>query len=655
MGQYQYAPLQTNQIRVLHLLAGAGDGTPRGSLRVVDFETNSTVGDPHTSNGPPFDALSYVWGSDLKPRLFETPSAPIPITESLFSSLIRLRRTDSDRLIWADAICINQNDTSEKEVQVALMGEIYGRASRVLCDLGEESYDSEKALGLLDSYWIKNIRKGWIFSSHHEPLSAEETVTLLGLDLPSQEEADKIDFRVVAGSSEVACVQRFLSRPWFRRLWVVQEFVLGKEVIFLCGQQKIDWLRLLAGIMVYGEGWPFLDHNDPRQSLADLYAPYFAMCLTRLNKHLDPDSAAGRVYDKVMSAQHGSWGPGTVYSLHSIFGIFSQCKTRFPRDRFFGVLSFFQGDLSPELAPDYSSSDEEIILRFGRHCLTNSGGEGESLMLAGIPRRVKKRSRKTPKHRRGWLPSWLPDYTDEERLKESYLGPLSNLLYQAAGDTQFTIELDSQCDDYAHLVGCRFDVVTNMEKYREVTEITAETVLRKFEKALNFFLFDADEPMEGKEGYPTGEHIMDATWKTMCNYHPGIGREVERSLALGFRFVHRLILTGRRQLPQSSAAISKLAEISKGMTDFSCELIRSWSGKLVKTKKGYFGSVPVTTRKGDQIWIISGCRIPLVLRPNSRTGPSGMYRIVGTAYVHGIMNGEYLTDPDFKLGGVSLY
>ena len=87
-----------------------------------------------------YDALSYVWGEKGGniPMLCEGKS--IEITKNCEEVLRYLRRHNEDRVLWVDAICINQNSDREKSRQVELMGHIYKSASTV-------------TIGLVQVYW----------------------------------------------------------------------------------------------------------------------------------------------------------------------------------------------------------------------------------------------------------------------------------------------------------------------------------------------------------------------------------------------------------------------------------------------------------------------------------------------------------------------
>ena len=142
--RYMHSPLtDPSCIRLLTLLPGKS-GTPlKCELAKLD---NPTPGS--------YEALSYAWGSvstsdDIEICEATNPDqtgGSLPITRNLFDALQRLR-TEAPRLLWIDALCINQDDLEEKGNQVARMGHIYRNASRVVVWLGEdEAYPRTRAL-----------------------------------------------------------------------------------------------------------------------------------------------------------------------------------------------------------------------------------------------------------------------------------------------------------------------------------------------------------------------------------------------------------------------------------------------------------------------------------------------------------------------------
>ncbi|KAF1836320.1 heterokaryon incompatibility, partial [Decorospora gaudefroyi] len=130
-----------------------------------------------------FEALSYTWGdSNLKLRSVILNGIRFPVTPNLWDALATFRSETVDRVLWIDALCINQSDNDEKSVQIQLMREIYRSTSQVLIWLGEASSDSALAMD-----FIKEIPR---------------------IDLENGREVEWL------------ALERLFRRPWWTRSWV---------------------------------------------------------------------------------------------------------------------------------------------------------------------------------------------------------------------------------------------------------------------------------------------------------------------------------------------------------------------------------------------------------------------------------------------------
>jgi hypothetical protein len=125
---YEYLPLneEASHIRLLTLLPG------KFSTKIhIDLHIEQLT----TERRPRYEALSYVWGStqDLI-DIFIGPSTQytIGVTQNLASALRYHRYQDRERVLWVDAICVNQKDLQERSKQVKRMANIYTMANRVL-------------------------------------------------------------------------------------------------------------------------------------------------------------------------------------------------------------------------------------------------------------------------------------------------------------------------------------------------------------------------------------------------------------------------------------------------------------------------------------------------------------------------------------------
>jgi Heterokaryon incompatibility protein (HET) len=97
--------------------------------------------DSISKNKNSYEALSYVWGSRFGTEPIRCDRQLLLVTPNCESALRHLRLKDTTRILWVDAICIDQENgassVKERDAQVALMGEIYEKATRTLCWFGQ--------------------------------------------------------------------------------------------------------------------------------------------------------------------------------------------------------------------------------------------------------------------------------------------------------------------------------------------------------------------------------------------------------------------------------------------------------------------------------------------------------------------------------------
>ena len=191
MGIVYSSLLEKDEIRLLHVEPGIGDAQVRCSL------FHARLGE-----SPTYDAVSYMWGPDIGPSSPKTLIAidggrTMEIQENLANVLKRLRLKDKPRVLWVDAVCINQSNGTERKHQVDQMGMIYSQATTVRVWLGMPDELSPKAFRFLENPGtIRRMRKGVI------ELDGWEAVASL------------------------------CKREYWHRLWVIQVRV-GEEVLFL--------------------------------------------------------------------------------------------------------------------------------------------------------------------------------------------------------------------------------------------------------------------------------------------------------------------------------------------------------------------------------------------------------------------------------------
>lgn len=138
---YQYSPLLVEgSIRLLKLLPGQTNDTIDCTLVQVKLE-----------DGPNYEALSYAWGDPEDKAIVRCDGKIVMVPRNLKDALHRLKLREESRILWADAICINQDDDVEKGPQVGLMARIYGDASKVCVWLGCTTIQMQPAFTLINA------------------------------------------------------------------------------------------------------------------------------------------------------------------------------------------------------------------------------------------------------------------------------------------------------------------------------------------------------------------------------------------------------------------------------------------------------------------------------------------------------------------------
>jgi len=175
-----YTSLPDGNARLLRLRPSS-DENSRIECQLI---TCSLLGSGRTH---PYEALSYVWGpKDNDQPIYLDGSHELRVTANLHNALLHLRDCFVERILWVDAICINQKDEEgEKERQVQSMAKIYSKASRVIVWLGEAASNSHKALEVIRA------------------AAEEEQSTNLPMDETNRQ-----------------AILTLLEREWFQRIWV---------------------------------------------------------------------------------------------------------------------------------------------------------------------------------------------------------------------------------------------------------------------------------------------------------------------------------------------------------------------------------------------------------------------------------------------------
>lgn len=172
-----------------------------------------------------YEALSWCWGQEVKDRAIRIQEGGryyrLAVTRDLTLALKYLRHPHEERILWIDALCINQENHEERNHQVQMMSLIYSGAKQACIWLGEDTDDSTTAIGFINE--IMKLENFDTISEKKENASKWQSLLLL------------------------------MQRPWFSRRWVVQEIALARSATIYCGNDKIPWTNFAVAVELFVE------------------------------------------------------------------------------------------------------------------------------------------------------------------------------------------------------------------------------------------------------------------------------------------------------------------------------------------------------------------------------------------------------------------
>ncbi|KAK4445155.1 heterokaryon incompatibility protein-domain-containing protein, partial [Podospora aff. communis PSN243] len=323
---YDYDDLRFRDvIRVLELSRGAPGDPLHGQLTTFLIRDDAK-----------YEALSYTWGNydSLDPGDADCSRPcliylgdfwdPFPITSNCYYALRRLRSRGQPRRLWVDSICINQWNVEERGHQVDLMDGVFAKASSVIVYLGNESPDSSLALALLQ-----------------QPERMDDV---------TEDEKSSLD--------------SLFRRPYFSRMWIVQEVALAKSLHFYCGPSEAIFSP---------ENWVRCPIINPWKNKSA--APWLKYSMQSFREIRDRVSILNFLEDT------------------------GNCQCSDPRDRIFALFGLINIPHSPKLDANYSLSTEQVFTGIAAFA---------GLVDQESFRRIAKLASRS-QHSQS-LPSWVPDW-----------------------------------------------------------------------------------------------------------------------------------------------------------------------------------------------------------------------------------------------------
>ncbi|KAK4060261.1 uncharacterized protein Triagg1_10811 [Trichoderma aggressivum f. europaeum] len=312
---YQQLPLDELQIRLLRIESNAGATQIQATLikrNLLDIKRG----------GPFFEALSYTWGPPTVTKDIVINGIAFPVTANLYAFLENYQEAGQGVDLWIDAICVNQSDLLEKNHQIPMMNLIYAAARALIIWLGESSSDSDLALE-----WINHLGS----ASPYDKMP----------NIPNK---------------AWQAIQSLLERPWWKRIWIVQELTAGamglklEKASILCGHTRVSWMSVViaaARMKAY--------QDDQRQAFPTI------------TEILELDSlrdSAGNYFMKQPTSK----------SLFDLICRYRHFLATNRRDKIYAIWNMFARAPSTRLPTRYDQSVEDVYVDFAAELLSGETG-----------------------------------------------------------------------------------------------------------------------------------------------------------------------------------------------------------------------------------------------------------------------------------------
>lgn len=619
-------------IRLVHLMPGK------------DFDQIEVSMEIRDRTYAEYEALSYCWGDSAALSPIICNGSRLYITHNLKCALRDLRHSDTSRVLWIDAICINQKHLKERSEQVKVMGDIYRGAKRTVVWLGDKFAGVELAFQLVnrmyDLYFDKLEGDAWDAFSTGQWRPAKDHTS------PTRAELSALDL--------------LLTRPWFRRIWVMQEFCLGKDVQVTCGDQETGWLQFFMGSAI-------------------------ALCFIQRRPDLSP---AMRVLLQLTMFRYAVSGQSDSVSLDllRLCSEFRCCLSTDPRDKILGLIGLTDTNLeSLNLIDSYSNSPREIYIRLAEFMLRSSSALDILSITRGTTNTEFSKS----------LPSWVPDWSNDTAAEPfSSLSDIEEESRYDATSQSMTIPPLFSKDNSLTLSGHRLDRLVTLsivfsksnfdhgrlqEKkeaivaygrnspsgpiaylrhsfkfYCLVSGLASFTIYHLTLMALSLdttvqwneiALGPANE--RATDIYtPTGEPLETAYMATSQLHVTPVPESIQEDFRFWWQSCRPTLLLRKWKLNRVPFLYHCVIT-----TMFFIRILTGWKmsrfislkdsmedRRLCWTDTGYLGLVHGGACVGDEVWLLKGGKMPFLLRRVDDENEK--FELIGECYIHGVMSGE---------------
>ncbi|KAL2878227.1 hypothetical protein SGCOL_006478 [Colletotrichum sp. CLE4] len=302
-----------------------------------------------------YHALSYTWGNTGDTVEIVVNGQKMQVRRNLEQALRSIRSEKLAVSIWIDAVCIDQLNVAERTRQVPRMFDIYDRASQVICYVGEHSNETDKALEFvypMDQLKIEMNEKG--------EYDIGKGNVKIGPDIYP---------------GRCAALYKFMCRPYFRRVWVVQEVAISSDpAVIVDNREAVAFGSLDAAAYNLQAMIAFnlvlrtqMMSADPQ--LDEFGLSYDELIFIRKLFYFRHLMAGGRLYESLFPPTVRKDSPGFLEAAI----LTRDFQATDGRDKIFALWNLARDKRGLQFKMDYNKSRQQVFLDFATAWSTQHG------------------------------------------------------------------------------------------------------------------------------------------------------------------------------------------------------------------------------------------------------------------------------------------
>ena len=219
--EFKHDPLDLSQhsIRVFDLLPLDVSGKIQCRLRHISLTDSTNIAAVSYECGSPESQKHQIWVNGKSYHVLDN-------LHVFLANLLKLHPDDGYRNLWIDAVCIDSHNLQERGHQVQQMKHIYKNAANVLIWLGPSNARSDRLFDFLNTLdnpeSSENANQSVAQMTKEQWNMSQEKLLHAGVDI----------WRACASLS---------NRTYWTRLWIIQEILLARWPILVCGSKRAPW------------------------------------------------------------------------------------------------------------------------------------------------------------------------------------------------------------------------------------------------------------------------------------------------------------------------------------------------------------------------------------------------------------------------------